>query len=461
LKNAKMIEITPVKNLDSSVSVPGSKYIANRLLIICALADGISTLKNVPDNKDINNAINAIKQFGIKIEKNSNALTIHGTNGRLHSSRNKINVGDSGTLLRFIAGFAALAKGKTKITGSKRMQERPISDLLKSLTDLGVKCESANKHAPIEILGGTFKGGKTSINGSISSQFISSLLMISPFAKEDVEISVNGKLASSEYIGLTISLMKKFGVKIENNNNRVFKIKSNQKYKSGNFTIQSDWASANYFLAAAAIVPGKVRINNLNFKLKQPESGFYKVLERMGCKIKLKENSIEITGDNKLKAIEADMSSMPDSAQTLAVAALFAGGTTKITGISNLRFKESDRINDTAAELRKLGAKADVKNGELIILPSKLKSAEINPHNDHRMAMSFAIAGLKIPGIKIGNPECVNKSFPAFFEKIHEMQKNNEDLTNDNIKINIVNTRDDLKQVFRIRDIVFIDEQKV
>ena len=414
-----MIQVNSVQNLNAAVSVPGSKYIANRLLIICALANETSILKNVPDNEDINNAIKAVKEFGIKIERNNGTLTIKGTGGKLKAPKNEINAGDSGTLLRFIAGFAALAKGNTKITGSKRIQERPISDLLKSLSDLGAKCSSKNGHAPITIEG-SLKGGRTEIKGSISSQFISSLLMASTFAKRDVEISVNGKLVSSEYVDLTISLMKEFGVNVERSGNK-FKVRSNQKYKSKNFTIPADWASANYFLAAAAIVPGKIRINNLDFKSKQPESGFYKVLERMGCKIKLEGNSIEITGNNELKSIDADMASMPDSAQTLAVVALFAEGKTRIRNIGNLKFKESDRLNDTANELKKLGADVKVTDNGMEITPGKLKPAEINPHNDHRMAMSFAIAGLRIPGIKIGNHECANKSFPQFWEKINEL----------------------------------------
>jgi len=437
-----MIEITPVKSLNAVISVPSSKYIANRLLMMCSMADGISVLKNVPDNEDINNAISALNQFGIIIEKNKDTLNITGTDGNLKSSKSEINVGDSGTLLRFIAGFAALAKGKTAIIGSKRIQERPISDLLKSLNDLGIKCESTDGHAPISIQGGNLKGGKTIIKGNISSQFISSLLMISPFARNDVEIAVDGKLVSSEYIDLTINLMKEFGVTVERKdtsqeNQRfsghqksqgffsAFKIKSNQKYKSRNFTIPADWASANYFLAAAAIVPGEIRIDNLGMQSSQPESGFIDLLVRMGCKAKIGANSIELTGADKLKAIEADMSSMPDSAQTLAIVGLFANGTTKISGISNLKFKESDRINDTANELRKLGANVESKDDELTIKNaannSKLKSAIIDSHNDHRMAMSFAIAGLKVSGIKIKNPNSVKKSFPQFFDKLSEI----------------------------------------
>ncbi|MBI1935922.1 3-phosphoshikimate 1-carboxyvinyltransferase, partial [Candidatus Woesearchaeota archaeon] len=418
-----MIEIKPIKKLDAAVSVPGSKYTANRLLIICALADGTSILKNVPENEDVKNAISALEQFGIEIKRNNDELIIRGTNGKLTAPKNEINVGDSGTLLRFISGFAALAKGKTTITGSRRIQQRPILDLLNSLNDLGIKSISQNGNAPLEILGGNLKGGKTKIKGNISSQFISSLLMVAPFAKKDVEINVEGKLVSSEYVDLTIKLMRDSGIKVERKN-KAFKIKSNQKYKPKIFTIPSDWASANYFLAAAAIVPGTIKVENLEMQSSQPESGFIDLLVRMGCKVSISENSLQITGNNKLKSIDADMGSMPDSAQTLAAVALFADGVTKIKNIKNLKFKESDRINDTADELRKLGADVEAKNNEIIInnkkKKSKLNPALIDSHNDHRMAMSFAVAGLKI-GMKIKNPECISKSFPQFLDKLKEI----------------------------------------
>ena len=420
-----MIEILPVKKLNSTVSVPGSKYIANRVLLIAALAEGDSAIKNMPKNEDICATIAALKNFGIKISEKKHRIVIHGAGGKLKSPKDAVDVGNSGTLMRFIAGFASIADGKAIITGSERIKQRPIGDLLKSLKELGVVCSSLNNgFPPVEIIGGALKGGKTRIKGDISSQFISALLLISPFAKNDVEITIDGELVSSGYVDLTINLMKEFGVNVERSGSR-FTVKANQKYKSRNFTIPSDWASANYFLAAAAIVPGTVTINNLDFKSKVPESGFYRVLEKMGCKVLLDNNSIKITGTDKLKPIDADMGSMPDSAQTLAVAALFADGTTKIRNIGNLKFKESDRINDTATELRKLGADVEVKNDELIINNNlkklNFKSAIIDSHNDHRMAMSFAVVGLRIPGIKIDNPECANKSFPQFFAKLNKI----------------------------------------
>ena len=260
-----MIEIAPIKKLDCEISVPSSKYIANRVLLIAALANGASTIKNVPENDDISAAIGALKKFGVVINKKNNSLKITGSNGKLKSKNVKINVHDSGTLLRFITGFASLADGKTIITGSERLRERPINDLLKSLNDLGIKCKSLNSgFPPVEVIGGTLNGGITKIKGDVSSQFISALLLISPYAKNDVEIAIEKELVSKSYVDMTIGLMEKFGVNVKNENYKKFKIKCNQKYVAKNYIIPADWSSANYFLAAAAIAPGKVKVNDVD-----------------------------------------------------------------------------------------------------------------------------------------------------------------------------------------------------
>ncbi|MAG91569.1 3-phosphoshikimate 1-carboxyvinyltransferase [Candidatus Woesearchaeota archaeon] len=415
-----MIELNSIKNLDAEIIVPGSKYVANRLLIICALADGTSVLRNMPENDDINNAIAALSNFGVEIKKNNDELTIHGN--KLISPNNEINVGDSGTLLRFITGFASLVNGNVNITGSKRIKERPIIDLLKSLNDLGVKSRSLNGECPpVVIEGGNFKGGTTKISGEKSSQFISSLLLVAPYAQNDVEIIVETDLVSKGYVDLTIDLMKKFGVNVERQDYRQFKVKAGQKYRAMEFNVPADFSSANYFFAAAAIVPGKVKIKNLDAELTQPEAKFVEILESMGCKINKNNESLELIGPSTLRGIEADMSSMPDSVQTLAVVALFAEGTTKITNVGHLKYKESDRINDTAKELKKLNADINVEADKLVIKKSELKPNTIDPHNDHRMAMSFALIGLKVSGIKIENPECVNKSFPKFWDTLRNI----------------------------------------
>ncbi len=415
-----MIEIAPVKKLNSIIKVPGSKYIANRILLIAALAEGVSTIKDMPKNEDICATIAALKNFGIKISEKKGRAVIHGAGGKLKSPKDEVDVGNSGTLMRFIAGFASIAKGKAIITGSKRIKQRPIGDLLKSLKELGVRCSSLNNgFPPVEIIGGALKGGKTMIKGGISSQFISSLLLIAPYAKNDVEIIVEGELVSKSYVSMTISLMGEFGINIRNENYKKFKIKSGQRYKAKDYIIPADWSSANYFFAAAAIVPGRVEVKGIDLSEKG-ESSFVGLLGKMGCRINKKKNSVEVTGPKNLRAIEADMSMMPDSAQTMAAISIFAKGNTKIKNIENLKFKESDRINDTAHELQKLGIEVTAKDDGLIIKGGIPKSAVIDPHNDHRMAMSFALIGLRVPGIRIQNPECVAKSFPNFWDKLRE-----------------------------------------
>ncbi|MBN1157321.1 3-phosphoshikimate 1-carboxyvinyltransferase [Candidatus Woesearchaeota archaeon] len=413
-----MIEIIPVSSIDREISVPGSKYIANRALILAALAEGTSTIENLPENDDINNSITALSQFGIKARKEQDKLTI--TGGKIFSPREEINVGESGTLLRFITAVAALADGKTKITGSKRIQERPILDLVKSLNELGIKAESNSGCPPVQIDGGTLEGGITKIKGNISSQFISALLLVAPYAKSDVEIILENELVSKNYVDMTISLMKRFGVAVERQGYDQFKIKSNQSYRAINYKIPGDWSSATYFLGAAAITQGRIRVTGMDMMSEQGEAKFCDALSRMGCSVLKGMNWIELRG-NQLKGIDINMANMPDAVQTLAAVACFAKGMTKITGISNLKYKESNRIDDTATELKKLGISVSSGEDELTINGGRATSATLESHNDHRMAMSLALIGLKIPGIRIENPECVKKSFPEYWNKLREI----------------------------------------
>ena len=289
-----------------------------------------------------------------------------------------------------------------------------------SLNDLGIKCSSKNNgFPPVEVNGGTLDGGKTRIKGNVSSQFISSLLIISPYAKNDVEIIVENELVSKNYVDMTVDLMEKLGVNVKRDSYKKFRVKAGQNYSAKSYAIPADWSSANYFLAAAAIVPGRMKIRNIGLSQKG-EAEFADILKKMGCKVKKNKNSIEVNGNRKLNAIEVDMSTMPDSVQTLVAVAAFAKGITRIKNIGNLKYKESDRINDTASELKKIGIKATAKDDKLIIEGGNPKFAAIDPHNDHRMAMSFALIGLKT-GIKIKNPECVAKSFPNYWDKLKQI----------------------------------------
>ena len=353
-----------------------------------------------------------------KITQCFDRVLIDGNNGILNATIKPINVGNSGTLMRFVVAIASIAGGETHITGNERVKSRRMEELLGALQKLGAKVKSSNNHLPIVVQGGNLKGGTIEISGLKSSQFISALLIIAPFAKQDTSIIIEDNLASKEYVDLTISLMKKCGIDTARDGYKKFMIKAGQRYKPINLEMPMDWSSANYFFAAAAIANGKIRVSNASLEFNHPESGFIEILREMGCKVKVGKTSLEVHGTAKLKGINVDMSSMPDSVQTLAAVSVFADGATKISNIHHLADKESNRIRDTAAELKKIGANAAFDENSLTIKKSNLYGGTINPHNDHRMAMSFALIGLRADGIKIKNPECVNKSFPDFWSKL-------------------------------------------
>ncbi len=418
-----MIEIIPIRKLDAAISVPGSKYLANRVLMMAALAGGVSTIKNVPDNDDINQVVSVLRELGVKIEKKYPfTLTVHGKGGKFQPQSTALEVKESGTLLRFLTALSSLIPGKITITGSKRIQERPMKDLLNSLQDLGIKCwTTENGYPPLEIHGGILNGGTTSIRGNVSSQFISALLLAAPYAQKEVKIQIASELVSIEYVDMTIELMGRFGVQVCREGS-AFIIKSGQRYLAQECSLPADWSSASYFLAAAAITSGKVMVINVDFNACQGEKQFAELLERMGCKVIRGKDWITVEGTEELRAIEVNLKDMPDVVQTLAAVAAYAQGTTRITGIEHLRYKECDRLEKTAQELSKAGVEVTATEHELQITGSReLKAAVFETHNDHRMAMSLALLGLKTPGIKIQNPEVARKSFPDYWEKLKEL----------------------------------------
>jgi|TARA_Y100000310_G_scaffold22431_1_gene21526 3-phosphoshikimate 1-carboxyvinyltransferase len=413
--------IKKINKLNAEVEIPGSKSYTNRALLVSALANGKSIIRNPLISDDTKYMISALREFGIKIIRKINYFEVYGTSGKIKTPKKGIFVRNTGTAMRFLTGFASLAKGRVILTGDKSMQKRPIQDLLSGLKKLGVNTRSKNKCPPVTINGGNFIGGKTNLQGAKSSQYLSSILMAAPYAKNNVEVDVVN-LTSKPYIDVTLDVMKEFGVKVINKNYRKFIVKINQKYKAKKYAVEGDASSASYFFGAAAITKGKVKVKNINPKSVQGDVHFADVLEKMGCKVKKGKNFIELKGGN-LRGVSVDMNNMPDTVQTLGVVACFAKGNTIITNIGNLRKKETDRIKALATELRKIGAKVRELKGGLLIKPNKLHGAEIKTYNDHRMAMSFAIAGLRINDIKIQNPDCVAKSFPNFWEKFEELYK--------------------------------------
>ena len=415
-KTETLIEITPVEKVSGFIKVPSSKSYTNRALLIAALANGVSRLEKPLVSDDTKFMIQALNGFGIQIKEEPNTFIVSGKGGKLTVPTENIFVGNAGTTMRFLTTFSALVKGKVRLDGDERMRERPLTDLLECLKQMGVRTISTyhNGCPPIDIEGEGIPGGTVKLAGDKSSQYLTSLLLSAPYFQNKTNILIQGDLTSKSYADITLDIMKTFGIQVENDNYKKFSVEANQIYKAQTYKVEGDWSSASYFLAAAAITGGNITLTGVNPASTQGDAQFPYVLEKMGCKVKKSADSLQLQGDS-LRGITINMNNMPDAVQTLAVTALFAKGKTVIKGIGNLRIKETDRIEALANELGRLGAKIETGEDFLIVRPSEYRGAEIETYNDHRMAMSFAIAGLIIPGVKIKNPKCVEKSFPDFF----------------------------------------------
>ena len=417
-----MIEIQPASALRATVAAPPSKSYTNRAYIVAALADGTVRLENPLFSDDTRTMREALLQFGVPVEEEEKAAVVLGKGGKLIVPDREISIGNAGTTMRFLTTLATLAPGITRLTGDKRMQERPIEDLLKCLRQMSLKAKSiqSNGCPPIEIHGGTPPGGSVTLAGDKSSQYLTSLLLSAPYFQSDTIINIEGDLTSKSYVDITLDIMQTFGVSVFNEFYRKFTVPAGQRYRAQTYAVEGDASSASYFFAAAAVTGGEVSVTNLNPGSVQGDIHFPDALEQMGCEVKHAGEKITVFG-NPLRGITIHMNDMPDVVQTLAVVALFAEGKTTMTGIGNLRIKETDRIAALANELTRLGASVEAGDDFLIIEPGTHQPAEVETYDDHRMAMSFAVAGLRIPGVKIKNPRCVDKSFPDFFERFQEL----------------------------------------
>ncbi|CRK85631.1 3-phosphoshikimate 1-carboxyvinyltransferase [Candidatus Providencia siddallii] len=424
------ITLKPISLVNGSINLPGSKSISNRALLLSAMAKGTTKLLNLLDSDDVYYMLNALNKLGVNYEL-SNKKTycqIEGVGGCLsYNNKLEIFLGNAGTVMRFLTAALSVYSNNIVLTGIKRMKKRPIGDLVDSLKKSGAKIEYLNKknYPPILLKGG-FIGGDIHINGSISSQFISALLMISPFAIKDVTIIINNKVVSKSYIDITIALMRIYGVFVINKNYKYFFIKSKQQYKSpGEYLIEGDASSASYFLAAGAIKGGVVRVIGVGKKSIQGDIEFANILKKMGAIIHWHDNYIECKRFT-LKGININMNSIPDTAMTIAIVALFAKGKTIIKDIYNWRIKETDRIFAMTNELRKIGA--TIKEGYDYIEispPKKFNYAKIKTYNDHRIAMCFSLIALsKIP-VTILNCNCITKTFPYYFNQLKSISHKN------------------------------------
>lgn len=402
---------------------PPSKSHTNRALILASLSDGISRIKNYAICEDTIYMIRSLKKLGVKIEEEENSLIVYGNGGKFSKAKLTLYCGNAGTTFRFLTALSILNSGEVTLTGSKRMLQRPIGDLVDALKQLDVKIESNDGFPPVKILGGSYIPKQIKINSKISSQFLSALLLIMPVLGKDFSILLENEIPSLPYVKMTLQTLKCFGVKVNHHNFQKFYLQKDLKLKPAEIIIESDASSATYFLGSAAILRKSIKVNGLNKSSAQADIKFVKVLQKMGCKVDWGENFVKLKG-GKLQGITIDMNDAPDSVPTLAVISIFAEGKTLIKNIGNLRFKESDRISALANELRKIGAVVNEGKDFLEIIPTKKYSpATIETYNDHRIAMSLAIAQLKIPEIKIKNPNCVKKSFTNFWSEFNKMRE--------------------------------------
>ena len=418
------LEIIPISHaLKSSVRVPGSKSLTNRALLIAALADGETTLTNALFSDDSHYFAAALQNLGfdVSLDPENQKMTIVGLGGHIPVSKAELFIGNAGTAARFLSAFLTLGKGEYVLDGEPRMRERPIGDLISALQPLGANLEAIGSQQPIicppiKISATELKGGKTQIAGNISSQFLSALLMIAPYAQSPVEIEVSTELNSKPYVDMTLSIMADFGVSVERDGYHYFRISPAVYSPRSTYAIESDASAASYFFAAPAICGGTVRIKNISRASMQGDIGFLDVLAQMGCDINETDNSIEVTGASDLHGVDVDMRDIPDTAQTLAAIAPFASSPTRIRGIASARVKETDRVSATCTELSRLGVRVDEHEDGLTIYPcEKFRPATIRTYNDHRMAMAFSLIGLRVLGATIENPGCVSKTFPNFF----------------------------------------------
>ena len=411
-----MIEIRSQKIHNSEVIVPGSKSYTHRILISAALSDGICTICNGLKSEDTLLTLGALRQMGINIHVKDDRFVVHGTKGMLEPCVDPVYLGNSGTSVRLLTAVAALGQGAYTLSGTERMGERPIQDLLDGLVQMGVDARSvkANGCPPVEVKGGKVLGGGVALKCGVSSQFLSALLLIAPYTTQGVEINVIEGPVSRPYVDMTVDVMEELGVEVQRDGYEYFSVAGGQIYRAGSYEVEPDCSQAGYFWAAAAISETDIKVKGTTTKSRQGDVRFTELLEKMGCNIEHEADGITVSG-RSLSAITADMSDMPDMDPTLAVVAAFARGTTVIKNVGHLKAKESDRLGSVVKELSKIGIDASCSETGIEIEGGYPHGSEIDTYGDHRMAMSFALAGLKIPGIVIRDERCVEKSFPDFW----------------------------------------------
>jgi 3-phosphoshikimate 1-carboxyvinyltransferase len=419
-----MIEIQPIAKIDAAIEVPGSKSLTQRALIAASLAEGTSRLVGPLASEDTRYSSKALHQMGITMDKDPSGREwqVHGRGGVIQASGEPIFLGNNGTATRFLTSVAALGNGSYTIDGDPRMHQRPIGPLIAALRGWGVDISAikGTDCPPLAINGRGIAGGTTILPEGKSSQYLSSLLLVAPYARTPAQLKVEGEVLSKPYVAMTLSVMDAFGIPVDCSADfSSFSIPQGC-YRAREYQIEGDASNASYFWAAAAITGGRVTVTNVPVPSLQGDALLVPLLGRMGCEVTRTGNGITLQGNTRLTGIRVDMGDMPDVVPTLAVVAAFAHGKTVIENIAHLRIKECDRLSAVVNELTKLGVKVEEQPAAMIIHGeggAGLRGAQIETYDDHRMAMSLAVAGLRIPGVRITGEECVAKSFPDFWQR--------------------------------------------
>jgi 3-phosphoshikimate 1-carboxyvinyltransferase len=416
-----MLAIPPFQApIDAIVSVPGSKSLTNRALVVASLAEGKSRLSNVLHSDDTRYMMSHLRTLGVALQATDDEVEIEGLGGNFHPVQAALFCGNAGTTVRFLTAFCALVPGAQVVTGDRRMQTRPIRDLVDALTALGVGIECVNGCPPVTVKSAVLPGGRVQVQANLSSQYLSAILMVAPYAQQPIGIEAAGAMVSETYIELTLEVMAAFGVAVDRPDQRHFHIPQ-QRYQGRHFAIEGDATSAGYWWALAALTASRVTVKNIQPSSHQGDIELLPILERMGCAI-TRQQGVTVQGPGRLKSPGVvDMNRLPDGVMTLAVLAALAQGETRIVNVANLRVKESDRLAALVAELRRIGIEAEELPDGIRIRGGEPHSADIETYADHRMAMSFAMLGARVPGIRIGTPECVSKSYPTFFEELQAL----------------------------------------
>ncbi|MDA0833142.1 MAG: 3-phosphoshikimate 1-carboxyvinyltransferase [Planctomycetota bacterium] len=416
--------VNPVSQpIRGTIRPPGSKSLTNRALIVSALAAGTSRLTGVLDSQDTRVMVESLGRLGLRVDCDVEAstMTVHGCGGTFPINSAELWLENSGTSIRFLTALCALAHGRFRLDGNGRMRERPIGDLTATLNQLGsdCRCERDNDCPPVVVVAQGLPGGKATVRSDLSSQFLSAMLMVAPYAMKPVEIQIEGELVSEPYVEMTLGVMQQFGMPVHRADANRFRFEPGV-YNPVDYQIEPDASAASYFFAVAAMTGGQITVPGLSRVALQGDVKFVEALERMGCEVHWDVDAITVTG-GMLHGIDIDMNEISDTAQTLAVVATSALGPTRIRNVAHMRHKETDRVSALVTELRRLGQEVEEFPDGLLIHPAVVTPAVVETYDDHRMAMSFSLLGLRHAGIQIANPRCVEKTYPNYFADLERL----------------------------------------